>query len=136
MATALAKPFGILLPIQRGGSGYFDQSYDVLTQMKSNLVMLFNTIPGERRMNPHFGTNLYSVLFEFNEEELGPIVTSIIKRDVAKYLPLLNIIDINVDTSIQQQNIYTVNISITYTVNTIVNLGSQTINMSFSQPNA
>ena len=98
--------------------------------------MLFNTIPGERRMNPHFGTNLYSVLFEFNEEELGPIVTSIIKRDVAKYLPLLNIIDINVDTSIQQQNIYTVNISITYTVNTIVNLGSQTLNMSFSQPNA
>ena len=134
MATTLSRPYGILVPIERGSSGYFNQSYDILEQMRSNLTTLLKTRPGERRMNPSFGTGLYAVLFEFNSEELVPIVTNIIKNDVAKFLPQIVVLAVNVDTSTQQRNIYTVSVSVTFAVNGVLNPGNQTVNLSFSQP--
>lgn len=134
MASTLSKPYGILLPIQRGDAGYFNQSYDVLEQMKSDFVMLMNTRPGERRMNPRFGTSLYSVLFEYNNEELAPIVSNIIQRDTATWLPMLSILSIKVDTSTQQRNIYTVSINVIFTIKGTIDSGNQEVNLSFSQP--
>ena len=58
-----ATPIGITLPIQDGNSGFFQQSFDTLTQVKSNILNLLNTRPGERRMQPTFGSNLWSIVF-------------------------------------------------------------------------
>ena len=55
---------GITLPLRLGNSGYFEQSYTTLEQVKSNVINLLLTIPGERYMQPTFGSNLYSHLFE------------------------------------------------------------------------
>ena len=134
MASSSRKPYGITLPLQRGPAGYFDQSFDVITQMKTDLICLLSTVPGERRMNPKFGSRLFSVIFEFNNEALGPIVGKIIREDVSTYLPLLNIKSVNVDTSIAQQDIYSVAIHIVFTVNSIVDLGDQSVSLAFTQP--
>ena len=59
---------GLTLPLRGGNNGYFEQSYTTMEQVKSNLINLLLTIPGERYMQPTFGSNLYSHLFEQFDE--------------------------------------------------------------------
>ena len=60
----MTTTIGLTLPLQRGNNGYFQQSYDSITQIRSNLFNFFTTRPYERRFNPQFGTKLYNFLFD------------------------------------------------------------------------
>ena len=73
------NPIGLTLPLKSGINGYFEQSYDTLTQIKANITNFFNTRPGERRFNPQFGTKLYNYLFEQNIEGFDEILKNVIK---------------------------------------------------------
>ena len=57
---------GLTLPLQMS-TNTFNQSYDNLVQLKSNVRNLLLTKKGERLAQPTFGTNLHRLLFEPNE---------------------------------------------------------------------
>ena len=72
------NPIGLTLPLQIGRNGYFEQSYDTLTQVKANITNLLRTKKGERRMNPNFGSGLQEYLFEQNLQDSPDIIKQII----------------------------------------------------------
>jgi len=53
---------GVTLPFN--GPAVFNSSYTTKTQMKSNLINLLLTSPGERLMEPNFGVGIRDLLFE------------------------------------------------------------------------
>ena len=78
-----ATPIGLTLPIQDGSSGYFAQSFDTLTQIKTNITNLLNTRQGERRLQPTFGTRLWNLSFEQNVDTLKDQAINIVNEDIA-----------------------------------------------------
>lgn len=134
MAVDIPKqPFGVALPITHGAGGYFDQTYTVLEQIKHNLTNLLQTIKGERRMNPEFGSDLHKVVFEFADDGLPQIIDSTIRRDIQRWMPYLNVKSVDVDIRTELRDIYTVHIKVTFTVDSIGITEAQTVDFSVSQ---
>jgi phage baseplate assembly protein W len=94
-----SQTYGILLPITHGPQGFFNSSYDILEQVKSNLNVLLRTRKGERRMNPEFGSGLWNILFENYTDDITPMVKNSIQRDIAKWMSYVKIQDIQIYTS-------------------------------------
>jgi phage baseplate assembly protein W len=127
MATKLinptmATPIGMTLPIQGGNSGYFAQSFDTLTQVKTNIINLLNTRRGERRMQPTFGTRLWNLLFQQNVDTLKDQAINIVNEDIASWIPNVTVIDITADLLKNDevsanQDIYMLRIAVSFMVN-------------------
>jgi len=120
--TVSAKPIGITIPIQDGNTGYFAQSFDTLTQIKTNIVNLLNTRQGERRFQPTFGTRLWNLVFEQNQETLKEQAINVVSEDISAWIPNVTVNDItaNLLTSNEISNnvdIYMLKIVVTFTVN-------------------
>ena len=117
-----ATPIGITLPIEGGNTGYFAQSFDTLTQVKTNILNLLNTRQGERRFQPTFGTRLWNLVFEQNQDTLKEQAINIVSEDIASWIPNVTVNDItaNLLTSTQiasNADIYMLQIAVTFTVN-------------------
>ena len=115
------NPIGLTLPLRSGINGYFEQSYDTLTQIKANITNFFNTRPGERRFNPQFGTKLYQYLFEQNIEGFDDILKNVIKEDMNYWFPnvIVNTVFLDITTAQKNKNTdnYIINLKIQFTVN-------------------
>ncbi len=115
------NPIGLTLPLKSGINGYFEQSYDTLTQIKANITNFFNTRPGERRFNPQFGTKLYNYLFEQNIDGFDEILKNVIKDDMNSWFPnvIVNTVFLDITTAQKNKNTdnYIINIKIQFTVN-------------------
>ena len=115
------NPIGLTLPLKSGINGYFEQSYDTLTQIKANITNFFNTRPGERRFNPQFGTKLYNYLFDQNIEGFDDILKNVIKEDMNYWFPnvIVNTVFLDITTAQKNKNTdnYIINIKIQFTVN-------------------
>ena len=74
---------GVSLPFN--GEGVFNLTYTTKEQIKSNLLNVLLTEPGERVYKPNFGVGLRSFLFE-NEIETG-ILEEKIKTQINFYIP-------------------------------------------------
>lgn len=135
MPAPTKQPYGISLPITRGDSGYFGQTFDIIDQIKFNLMTLLKTKKGERRMNPMFGSDLYGAIFEFNTDELKSILEDIIRRDIQRWMPQLNINDVEVTASNSDKDNHVVNISVIFTVESIGITQPQSVEISIVQPN-
>lgn len=118
MATK-RQPIGITFPLQRGDSGYFNQSFDVVDQVKANLYLLFNTKKGERRLNINFGSTLLEVIFQFNNEELPTIVENAIKNDVKRWMPYVNVENVSIETTDKEKDDGYVKIEVSFTANSL-----------------
>ena len=129
----LSQPIGITLPVMHGPSGYFNQSYNVLDQIKSNIKMLLMTKRGERRMNPGFGSGLWDVLFEFNDENLNQIAESTVKRDVEKWLPYVSILSATVINGTNERDQYAVGVSVEFVANSAGISSPQTLEVLMKQ---
>ena len=117
-----ATPIGITLPIRGGNSGYFDQTFDTLAQVKTNILNLLNTRQGERRMQPTFGSRLWNLVFEQNVDTLKDQAVNIVTEDIFSWIPNVTVTDVtaNLLTSDQitaNKDIYLLNIAVTFTVN-------------------
>lgn len=117
-----ATPIGITLPIRDGNSGYFDQTFDTLTQVKTNILNLLNTRQGERRMQPTFGSRLWNLVFEQNVDTLKDQAVNIVTEDIFSWIPNVTVTDVtaNLLTSDQiaaNKDIYLLNIAVTFMVN-------------------
>lgn len=118
----MATPIGMTLPIQGGNSGYFAQSFDTLTQVKTNIINLLNTRQGERRMQPTFGTRLWNLLFEQNVDTLKDQAINIVNEDIASWIPNVTVTDITADLLKSDEvnanrDIYMLRIAVSFMVN-------------------
>ena len=102
------NPIGLTLPLQIGRNGYFEQSYDTLTQVKANITNLLRTKKGERRMNPNFGSGLQEYLFEQNLQDSPDIVKQIITDEITNYVPGVTVNKVDNGISNQEKNELTV----------------------------
>lgn len=121
---------GITLPLRRGGSGYFAQSFQTSEQIKTNLKNLFLTQPGERLMQPNFGTRLYELLFSQNTDQLESAIELAIDDAIRKWMPFVTITHMDVNRDLSNKDRYIFQISIQYSVFDQQNLETLTFNIS------
>ena len=114
-------PIGINLPIDRGNSGYFTQTFDSVSQTKVNIFNLLNTKRWERRFQPLFGSGLQRALFEQNLSSTPDILKKIITDDINNWIPNVNVVNVDLSLSNTENNqltdTYTVYIKVTFVVN-------------------
>jgi len=124
MAVVKNTPIGINLPITSGPVGYFDQSTDTFTAYRMNIINLIRTAPGERRMNPTFGSRLWNITFEPNDDFIPAKVENTIKEDIAQWIPGVTVNSVEVkyfenDESTDLRDIYKLYIAVKFTVDAI-----------------
>ena len=103
---------GLKLPMGYSETGYFKRTKTTLQQAKYNIINLIKTIPGERLGQPTFGSNLHNILFEPMNEDFGDILESSIRDSLTKWLPYINIK--NIEIQMPDYNVNQVNINIDF----------------------
>jgi phage baseplate assembly protein W len=131
MPTTL-QPYGVAYPIAHGPSGFFNQTYSILEQIKTNMMVLLRTKKGERRMYPTFGSGMWSVLFENGGDELSPIIESTIRKDVGTWMPYVTVKGVSVNNSENDSN--ALRVFVTFTVPTIGVNAAQTLEVTMNTP--
>ena len=101
---------GIALPFS--SPSLFTSNYTTKDQTKSNLINFFLTNKGERIMNPDFGGDLRTFIFEQLPE--FDRLSSYINELLQIYFPQITVI--NLDINVDKDN-YTVNVSLSYSIN-------------------
>jgi len=124
-------PLGITVPLRQGSNGYFEQSFDSMGQAKTNLENLLRTRKGERPLQPLYGSDLHSLIFDNNVEETAPIMEDIIRKEVRFWNPNIIIETVEVDRSISELDTYTADIKIKFSMNDIPN-SSQILQFSIN----
>jgi hypothetical protein len=113
-------PIGMTFPIRDGKMGYFEQSTDSFTAYRMNIVNLLRTHQGERQMNPTFGSRLWAVAFDQNDDFLIKKIENIIREDVAQWIPGITVTNVKV---IGDQNAdrdtYTLHMTVTFVIDSI-----------------
>ena len=79
-----------------------------------SLYILLSTIPGERLMNPEYGCDLQSQVFQNINNSTKVIIEDIIATAILYFEPRIRLIGVNVDDQGQMSGL--VNVSITYEV--------------------
>ena len=105
---------GVTFPFD--GPAVFNSSYTTKEQVKSNLINLLLTTPGERLMNPTFGVGIRNLLFEqVIEKEL---IKNRIIDGAQLNIPEIEIVDLFIKRENQETTpeIHTVRISVYYKV--------------------
>ena len=128
------QTYGIVLPITHGPNGYFNQSYSILEQVKTNINMLLRTKKGERRMNPDFGSGMWSILFEQNTDNIKTIIENTIRKDIGKWMPYVNVESIDVDNTSDETQ-HRIHVSVTFTVPSSGIFEQQTLQVAMNTTN-
>ena len=82
---------GVTLPFD--GYAVFNQSFTTKEQVKSNLINLLLTSPGERIMNPSFGVGIRDLIFE-NEVDREALQNRI-TDGAMEHIPEIEILNVN-----------------------------------------
>ena len=90
---------GITLPIQKGETGYFRQSFQTFDQVKSNIKNLYLLKKVKRIFQPEFGSGIHDLLFNPATERFEEDVENTINEALEKWLPYVIVEDIDVDVS-------------------------------------
>ena len=75
--------------------GFYALTKDLKENTKQSLKMIVLTSPGERMMNPLFGVGARQFLFEQYSDNLIKTFRAKVISQTAKYLPLVEITEIN-----------------------------------------
>ncbi len=95
----MSQGIGITLPLQIGNTGYFEQSFETLTQIKSNFINLILTRRGERVHQPEFGCKIHDYLFEqLTPENIEGARLSVIQA-VDQWMPFLELVAFELNAS-------------------------------------
>lgn len=121
-------PLGLTLPASKGKNGYFGTTTNVLTQVQTDLTSLLLTTRGERIMQPDFGCDLPTVLFNNSTSQGVAEVQATIQQAVQKWLPFVQVTAVNVT---QNQDENSIQVVVAFALLTAQNLTS-TIVLQFS----
>ena len=104
---------GLDIPMQMGTNTFF-QNYDSVAQLKANVTLLLRTRQGERLNQPLFGTKLYQVLFEPNDDELSDKISDAIENAVRYWIPDLSVSNIQIDQSNEMKDKNQVGVKVSF----------------------
>jgi len=112
---------GILLPLNKGavgkapatnyasgssgGRGVFESSYTTQDAAITNLKNLILTEKGERYMQPNLGTNIRTILFENNTDEIRSLLMEKVNTDIEYWLPYISLSAVDVTPSADRHSI-------------------------------
>ena len=117
---------GVSLPFD--GTAVFNSTYTTKDQMKSNLLNVILTEPGERLFKPNFGVGLRNYLFEnFTDIES---LESRIQNQVDRYVPQAELLKADVIKTLDSHEL---NVRIFY--RTRIDGENNVIQVNFSQDN-
>jgi phage baseplate assembly protein W len=98
-------------------NGIFQPLYTIPEQTKENLKTLLLTQIGERYMQPEFGTNLLSMVFEPNVTELKQDIQDTLTSAISTWLPYVRIEQLDIVTADDDPtSIHHVSISLSYSI--------------------
>tara|TARA_B100000963_G_scaffold208672_1_gene181760 strand:- start:2964 stop:3392 length:429 start_codon:yes stop_codon:yes gene_type:complete len=86
---------GVGLPFN-GPAGGFNTTFSSEEQVKFNFINFLLTNHGERPLNPNFGANLRTFLFEQTEENLIDSLDNAVRNAADLYFPQINIKNVRV----------------------------------------
>jgi phage baseplate assembly protein W len=98
------KFLGVPYPVKSTPKGFF-YSQDGINQIKSDLLCLLLTNPGERVMTPNFGTPLRRLLFEPNDLSLQIAAKNMIIDSISTWEPRIAIQQVQVMSSIDRDDL-------------------------------
>jgi len=104
--------------------GYYALNKRYQELVSQNLKNLILTSPGERIMDLNFGVGLYSFLFEQDTEELQADLSTKIADQVSRYMPFVEINNIEINPQIQDEFVdqlesNLLNVTINYSVSSL-----------------
>ena len=79
------KAVGVGLPFS--GQAVFNSTYQTKDAIKSNLINYFLTNKGERYLNPNFGSNIRTLIFENIAQDSLEDIKELIAQDIKNYFP-------------------------------------------------
>ena len=106
---------GITLPLQIGNTA-FNQSFQTIDQVRTNIKNLLLTKRKERVMQPVLGSGLQELLFDFNDETLADNIEETIIGAFEQWLPYVIVDTIDVRQTDFMKDTNTVEISITFSI--------------------
>ena len=110
----MAQAIGVTLPLQLGNTGYFEQSFDTLTQVKSNFINLILTRRGERVHQPEFGCRIHEYLFEqLTPDNIEGARLSVIDA-VERWMPFLELVQFELNAGPEQIDRNTIQLYVGY----------------------
>mgnify|MGYP005822116281 CR=1 FL=1 len=83
------------LPLHKDTANDYTHIKEYKELVRQNFKMLMLTIPGERMMDLDFGIGLERFLFEMDQPSLYSRISARIDQQVKKYLPYVEIVDVN-----------------------------------------
>lgn len=100
----MEKFLGSPYPIIKNPHGFFKTQSGV-SQIKSDLLVLLLTNPGERVFLPDFGTPLKELIFEPNDASLAAKAKSMIINSIKTWEPRIAVTDIQVSNNISKSDL-------------------------------
>jgi phage baseplate assembly protein W len=119
---------GITLPLQITNTA-FNQSFQTIDQVRTNIKSLLLTKRRERVMQPFLGSGLTELLFEPNDEEFENRIESTIVDSLQTWLPYVVIDTIIIEQSNELKDRNRVEVSITFRINGNPTLETVTFNV-------
>lgn len=106
--------FGPRWPLKKGNEDAFEMYDDVNDQISYYLRCLLLTSPGENISDPSYGIGLRQYLFEQNLDSTRGTMLSNIYSQIGKFLPYLDIQDIQVTATDAEINSNSLRLTIIY----------------------
>lgn len=100
----MAKFLGLPYPITKNPLGFLKTQSGV-SQIKSDLLSLLLTNPGERVFLPEFGTPLKRLIFEQNDATLEIVAKNMIADSISKWEPRIAVSQISVSSTVSPSDL-------------------------------
>jgi phage baseplate assembly protein W len=100
----MANFLGVPYPITKNPLGFF-RTQSGVSQIKSDLLTLLLTNPGERVFLPDYGTPLKRLIFEQNDATLEATARNMIIASIAKWEPRIVVNQISVSSKVSQSDL-------------------------------
>jgi len=113
--------FGPKWPLKKGNEDAFEMYDDVKDQISFYLRCVLLTSPGENISDPGYGVGLRRFLFEQNITSTRESIRSSVSNQISRYLPYLDIQEIEVDALSADIDSNTMSLRITYYIPSDIN---------------
>jgi phage baseplate assembly protein W len=100
----MANFLGLPYPVTKNPLGFF-RTQSGVSQIKSDLLSLLLTTPGERVFLPDFGTPLKRLIFEQNDTVLETMAKNMIAEAISMWEPRIAVSQIEVSSSIPNSSL-------------------------------